>query len=104
MAQLRGARERMAAAGARARQFVAEIGGELSHRVSGDGLAKVTCDGLGNVRNVAFDKARYNRASERQLCQAVVQARNAARRLAITTAARTSLAKSGPSSTRGAAK
>lgn len=79
LAGLKGARERMVAAGQRARRQLAEQTEKTASRSSDDGLATVTCDGRGRVREVTLDAARYAKTNERELSEAVLQARQRAR-------------------------
>lgn len=79
LARLRGARERMVAAGAHAREVASELAADTVDHASEDGVATVTCDGRGKVAKVVFDKAGYNRVNENQLCASILQARHRAR-------------------------
>ncbi|MGH8793881.1 MAG: hypothetical protein ACRDXX_14710, partial [Stackebrandtia sp.] len=51
LAGLRGARERMVAAGVRFKAEFDDLAEETTSRTSDDGLATVTCDGQGEVRD-----------------------------------------------------
>lgn len=79
LARLRGVRDTMVAAGARARELAAALAADTVASTSDDGVATVSCDGRGHVDTVVFDRAGYNRIDEKQLCDSVLQARYRAR-------------------------
>ncbi|WP_415645899.1 YbaB/EbfC family nucleoid-associated protein [Stackebrandtia soli] len=82
LAMLRGARERMVAAGVVAQRQLDETTGTLISRTSEDGTATVVCNGLGKVQRVTLDETVYNKLGEQEVCDAVKQARQLARETA----------------------
>lgn len=83
LARLKGARERMSAAADRLRTADKTVPKNLTSRSSGDGLATVSCRENGRVHLVEVDSTRYNKVSEKRLCQAVADARSQAREAAL---------------------
>ncbi|HIW63262.1 MAG TPA: hypothetical protein H9881_12455 [Candidatus Stackebrandtia excrementipullorum] len=83
LARLKGARERMNAAADRLRATERAAPTDLTTRSSPDGLATVSCRENGRVHLVEVDSDRYNKVSEKRLCQAVADARSYAREAAL---------------------
>ncbi|HEY1174893.1 MAG TPA: YbaB/EbfC family nucleoid-associated protein [Phytomonospora sp.] len=79
LGRLGTARRTMLAAAERAEDLREQIADERVEARSPDGLATVVCDGLGKVQRVELDTVRYNRATEEQLCAAVLTALSLAR-------------------------
>ncbi|GLZ79763.1 hypothetical protein Afil01_45700 [Actinorhabdospora filicis] len=87
LGRLSAARRSMLAAAERAEDVRERVADVRVAAGSPDGLATVTCDGRGKVQRVEFDSVRYNRATEDQLCAAVLAALARARRKAAESAA-----------------
>lgn len=85
--RLGAARRSMLAAAERAEDVRERVADARVTAASPDGLAMVTCDGRGKVQRVEFDSVRYNRATEDQVCAAVLAALVRARRRAAESAA-----------------
>ncbi|MEV0648552.1 YbaB/EbfC family nucleoid-associated protein [Phytomonospora sp. NPDC050363] len=79
LGQLTAARRTMLAAAERAEDLREQITDERVEARSPDGLARVVCDGHGKLQRVELDTVRYNRATEEQLCAAVLTALSLAR-------------------------